>query len=153
MRSHRLSRSRGRSHARGQPHQLGLAVDAGLLENVVEMRLRGGDGDAKRRGRFRQGMTGKQTFEQPGFGGRQAEGRCHRLCGLRFVLRCADKYGRHGRWLQPDGRRAEVLTLGGVPAYDMPKYNTYLKVKGLTTIITRNSVHSPGVAFGWGKKF
>jgi hypothetical protein len=59
----------------------------------------------------------------------------------------------NGVRVPPDGRRAEVLSLGGVLAYDMPKYNTYLKVKGLTTIITRNSVHSPGVAFGWGKKF
>jgi hypothetical protein len=59
----------------------------------------------------------------------------------------------NGVRVPPDGRRGEVLTLGGVLAYDMPKYNTYLKVKGITTIITHNTVHSPGVAFGWGKKF
>lgn len=53
----------------------------------------------------------------------------------------------------PNGRRGEVLTLGGVLAYDMPEDNTYLKIKGLTTIITHNTVHSPGVAFSWAKKF
>jgi hypothetical protein len=46
-----------------------------------------------------------------------------------------------------------VLNLGGVLAYDMPEDNTYLKVKGLTTVIMRNTVESWGVAFGWAKKF
>jgi hypothetical protein len=54
--------------------------------------------------------------------------------------------------IAPDGRKGEVLTLGGVLAYDMPEYGASIKVKALTTVITRNAVKSPGVAFTWVKK-
>lgn len=54
--------------------------------------------------------------------------------------------------IAPDGRRGEVLTLGGVLAYDMPEYGASMKVKALTTVVTRNAVRSPGVAFTWVKK-
>jgi hypothetical protein len=58
----------------------------------------------------------------------------------------------NGAPVKPD-RAGEVLNLGGVLAYDMPEDNAYLKVKGLTTVIMRNTVESWGVAFGWAKKF
>jgi hypothetical protein len=50
-------------------------------------------------------------------------------------------------------RGGEVLTLGGVLAYDMPEDNTYLKVKGLTTVLMRNTVEFWAVAFSWARKF
>jgi hypothetical protein len=52
----------------------------------------------------------------------------------------------------PDGRRAEVLNLGGVIAYDMPEHGASLKLKALTTAFAENSVKSVGVAFGVIKK-
>ena len=55
--------------------------------------------------------------------------------------------------LPPDGRRVEILDLGGVIAYDMPEYGASLKVKALTTAITHNTVGSWGVSMGWIKKF
>jgi hypothetical protein len=55
--------------------------------------------------------------------------------------------------ITPDGRRGEVLTLGGVLAYDMPQHNASLKIKALTTVIEHNTVRSSGIAIGWVKKF
>ena len=55
--------------------------------------------------------------------------------------------------LPPDGRRVEILDLGGVIAYDMPEYGASLKVKALTTAITQNTVGAWGVSMGWIKKF
>jgi hypothetical protein len=52
----------------------------------------------------------------------------------------------------PDGRRAEVLNLGGVIAYDMPEHGASLKVKALATAMAENTVRSVGVAFGLIKK-
>jgi hypothetical protein len=55
--------------------------------------------------------------------------------------------------IPPDGRRGEVLELGGVVAYDMPEYGASAKVKVLATAITANTVKSYGVVFGFIKKF
>jgi hypothetical protein len=55
--------------------------------------------------------------------------------------------------LPPDGRRAEVLNLGGVLAYDMPEHGASLKLKALTTAFAENSVKSVGVALGLIKKW
>ena len=54
--------------------------------------------------------------------------------------------------IPPDGRRGEVLDLGGVLAYDMPEYGASVKIKGLTTVITENTVRSYGVSLGFFKK-
>jgi hypothetical protein len=56
--------------------------------------------------------------------------------------------------IPPDGRQAEILSLGGVLAYDLPEYGASLKIKALTTVIERNTVRSPfGVVMGWIEKF
>jgi hypothetical protein len=49
---------------------------------------------------------------------------------------------RLGVTIPPDGRRAEVLELGAVVAYDIPELGAFLKVKGLTTVIAANTVRS-----------
>jgi hypothetical protein len=54
--------------------------------------------------------------------------------------------------IPPDGRRAEVLMLGGIVGYDMPDLNAGVKIKTLTTMLTRNNVHSSGIVIGWVKK-
>lgn len=55
--------------------------------------------------------------------------------------------------IPPDGRRGEVLSLGGVVNLDLPEYNAALRVKALSTVHTENTVESYGVVFGWFKKF
>jgi hypothetical protein len=55
--------------------------------------------------------------------------------------------------IPPDGRRAEVINLGGVINYDLPEYNASMKLKTLSTVHAENSVWSHGVVFGWIKKF
>jgi hypothetical protein len=37
--------------------------------------------------------------------------------------------------------------------YDMPEYNSSIKIKALTTVVTENTVRSWAVVFGWFKKF
>ena len=58
-----------------------------------------------------------------------------------------------GAPVPPDGRRAEVLNVGAVIAYDMPEYGSLLKVKALQTVIVRNTPSAFGVAITWAKKF
>jgi hypothetical protein len=58
-----------------------------------------------------------------------------------------------GATVPPDGRRAEVLSLGAVLAYDMPQYGASVKIKALQTVIEHNAVRSPGAAVSWIKKF
>jgi hypothetical protein len=58
-----------------------------------------------------------------------------------------------GQSIAPDGRRLEALTLGGVLAYDMPEISASLKVKFLTTVLTHNSVSSPGVGITRAQRF
>ena len=55
--------------------------------------------------------------------------------------------------IPPDGRRAEVLNLGGVLAYDIPELAMSVKIKGLTSVITANIVTAPGIVVGVFKKF
>jgi hypothetical protein len=54
--------------------------------------------------------------------------------------------------IPPDGRRAEVLNLGGVAVYDVPELAMSVKVKALTSLITANTVSSPGVVVALAKK-
>jgi hypothetical protein len=44
--------------------------------------------------------------------------------------------------IPPDGRRAEVLNLGGVVAYDLPEYNASIKIKTLSTVSAKNAPHA-----------
>jgi hypothetical protein len=53
----------------------------------------------------------------------------------------------------PDGRRAEVLNLGGVLNVDMPELGSSVKVKVLSTALAANAVRSSGVAISLIKKF
>ena len=53
----------------------------------------------------------------------------------------------NGAAIPPDGRRARVLNLGGVVAYDMPEYATSAKLKALRTDIHENTPRSWGIAF------
>lgn len=55
--------------------------------------------------------------------------------------------------IPPDGRQGEVLTLGGVVAYDMPEHQATVRIKALATVIERYSPASTGVVVGWVKKF
>jgi hypothetical protein len=55
--------------------------------------------------------------------------------------------------IPPDGRRVEVLQLGGIVAYDMPEYASSLKVKANSTVFAENTVTFWSVTFGWIKKF
>lgn len=58
-----------------------------------------------------------------------------------------------GFLIPPDGRRAEMLQLGGVVNYDMPEYSASAKVKALSAVTAANTVTSWGVVFGWFQKF
>lgn len=55
--------------------------------------------------------------------------------------------------IPPDGRRAEVLQIGGVIGYDMPEHGSSFKVKALVSPHAENTVTSWGVALGWIKKY
>lgn len=57
-----------------------------------------------------------------------------------------------GVQVPPDGRRAEVLALGGVLAYDMPEFQSSIKVKALFPVVTRNSPETGGVIVRWTKR-
>jgi hypothetical protein len=59
---------------------------------------------------------------------------------------------RFGARVAPDGRRIELLQLGIVVAYDLPEYQSSIKVKALRSIITHNAVGSFGVVMGWVTK-
>ncbi len=52
-----------------------------------------------------------------------------------------------------DGRRVEILSLGGVFAYDMPEHNAAVKIKALTSVIAANTAASGAVAISVIKKF
>jgi hypothetical protein len=68
-----------------------------------------------------------------------------------FAFQVADDK-QFGVTIPPDGRRAEVLDLGAVVAYDIPELGAFLKVKGLTTVIAANTVRSQGISFAWVQK-
>ncbi|MFC3694237.1 SphA family protein [Chenggangzhangella methanolivorans] len=58
-----------------------------------------------------------------------------------------------GRRIPPDGRRGELLQLGGVAAYDLPSLGTSLKVKATTTAHAENTVRYWSVVTSWITKF
>lgn len=58
-----------------------------------------------------------------------------------------------GESVPPDGRRGEFLSLGGVLGYDLVDLGTSLKIKFLSTVLTRNSVDAESLTVGWVKKF
>jgi hypothetical protein len=57
-----------------------------------------------------------------------------------------------GMSLPPDGRRAQLLNIGAVIAYDLPAYGMLAKVKALTSAHTANISSSPGIALTLIKK-
>ena len=73
------------------------------------------------------------------------------LTGFYAVQVADDK--QFGVVIPPDGRRSEILNLGGVLVYDMPEYGASMKIKGVTTLVTANTVKSYGIVVGLIKKF
>ncbi len=55
--------------------------------------------------------------------------------------------------IPPDGRRGELLHIGGIVAYDMPEYASSLKLKATAAPFAVDTVTSWGVVFGWIKKY
>jgi hypothetical protein len=55
--------------------------------------------------------------------------------------------------IQPDGRQAELLQLGGIIAYDIPEHAASVKLKALVSPFATNTVSSWGVSSAWIKKF
>jgi hypothetical protein len=53
----------------------------------------------------------------------------------------------------PDGRRSEVLLLGGVFVYDMPEYAMSAKIKAVSSVIAANAVRSQTMTVSFIKKF
>jgi hypothetical protein len=82
----------------------------------------------ERIGRFQVGVTGFYAFQTED----------DRLFGLR---------------IPPDGRRTTNAQIAPIVNYDMPEYNSSLRIKALTTVVTENTVRSWAVVFGWVKKF
>jgi hypothetical protein len=58
-----------------------------------------------------------------------------------------------GALIPPDGRRGQVMQIGGVLAYDIPEQAASAKIKALTSVFAENTVMSWGVACSWVKKF
>jgi hypothetical protein len=72
------------------------------------------------------------------------------LAGFYAVQVADDKL--FGVSIAPDGRRAELLNLGGVLNIDIPELGSSVKIKALSTAIAANTVWSTGVVVGWIKK-
>lgn len=53
----------------------------------------------------------------------------------------------------PDGRRAELLSLGGIVNYDMPEYRASMKLKAAKSLEAENTVESWNVVFSMIKGF
>jgi hypothetical protein len=58
-----------------------------------------------------------------------------------------------GVTVPPDGRRSEVLLLGGIFVYDMPEYAMSMKIKAVTSVIAANAVRSQDLTIGFIKKW
>ena len=58
-----------------------------------------------------------------------------------------------GKRIPPDGRRGEILQLGGVAAYDMPSLGASLKLKATTSAYAENTVKYWSVVTSWITKF
>lgn len=72
------------------------------------------------------------------------------LAGFYAVQPSGDK--QFGVSIPPDGRRADTLQLGGVAAYDLPEIQTTVKLKGLATVITDNTVGTYGISLSFIRK-
>jgi len=97
-------RSRRGDQPRPQTHQLGLARDPGLQENVFDVRFRRRPGDVEGGG-LGERTPGEQAGEQAGFGWCQTKGGGHGICTFLSVRWRTDEHSRNGRGLQP---RAEI---------------------------------------------
>lgn len=58
-----------------------------------------------------------------------------------------------GAPVPPDGRRAKLLQMGGVVAYDMPEYGATMKLKANTNVLAEDLPPFWAVVFGWIKKY
>src|SRR5262249_34581420 len=67
-------RSCRRCETGGEAHEIGLTRDAGFGEDVLQVRLRTGRGDAERDRRFHQGTPAKEARQHPRFCWGQVEG-------------------------------------------------------------------------------
>ncbi len=72
------------------------------------------------------------------------------LAGVYFVQIEDDRF--FGFSVPPDGRRAELLSLGGVAAYDIPEMGATVKLKAQTTIFTENFSPSQGFVLTYAQK-
>ncbi|MBX9773702.1 MAG: transporter [Xanthobacteraceae bacterium] len=82
---------------------------------------------SERYGRWQAGITGFYAFQLGG-----------------------DK--QFGVTIPPDGRRTELLLLGGVVAYDMPEFGMAMKAKAVRSVWVENAVRSTSVVVGFFKK-
>jgi hypothetical protein len=57
-----------------------------------------------------------------------------------------------GSPVPPDGRRVEILQMGGVLNVDIPEVSTTMRIKALSTVFAANTVYSWGVVLGLVKK-
>jgi hypothetical protein len=57
-----------------------------------------------------------------------------------------------GVQIPPDGRRVEILNLGGVVNYDIPELGAVVRLKALTTVVARNAVVSKSLVVSFVKK-
>lgn len=55
--------------------------------------------------------------------------------------------------VSPDGRRFEVLTLGGVVQVDIPELKAVVRAKAVSTVHVENSVESWGITLAWLQAF
>ena len=58
-----------------------------------------------------------------------------------------------GVTVPPDGRQGDLLHLGGVVAYDMPEYNSSVKIKAAASVFATNNPTFWSAVVGWIKKF
>ncbi len=58
-----------------------------------------------------------------------------------------------GMRVPPDGRRGDILQLGGIVGYDIPEQAASLKLKVLTSVFADNTPTAWNVICGWIKKF
>src|SRR5215467_2491559 len=82
----------------------------------------------ERYGRFQAGAAGTYAFQIAG-----------------------DK--QFGVTVPPDGRRSEVLLLGGIFVYDLPEYAMSAKIKAVSSVIAANAVRSQSVTLSFIKKW
>jgi hypothetical protein len=94
-------RSRRGDQPRPQTHQLSLARNPGLQEDVFEVGFRRRPGDSDRCGGLDQRAPGEQAGEHLGFGWRQTKGGSQGIGTILRVRWRTDEYGGNGRGFQP----------------------------------------------------